>query len=209
MAKPLLGYENGQVIGIVGTADGAIPSWDDDGSSWGTVNTLGAANGGTGLTPSISDVGKVIAVAAGGTSYEFVTQSGGGGGGGSNTYDLMGQANGTPSTNEVIARYRAARAFTISDDETKHIFSCLVRPSSGSVAITVHKIAASTGTKSAVFAVTFASNAAQSLDLTYPGSIGTVSSANSVAAGDLITVECGTTNSAFDTPIWTIFGTLT
>ena len=129
-----------------------------------------------------------------------------GGGGGSSGYDLLGQTVGNPATNEVLARYRAARAFTISDDETKHNFTCVTRPASGSVVLTVYKTAIASGTKSAVFTATFAFDSTQGNDNYYVAAIGTVAN-NSVAAGDLVTVECGTTQAAFDTVVWAVYGT--
>ena len=92
------------------------------------------------------------------------------------------------------------------DDETKHSFTCDTRPSSGSVVLTVYRTAIADGAKSVIFTATFAFDSTQGTDDYYVAAIGTVAN-NSVAVGDLVTVECGTTQAVFDTVVWAVYGT--
>jgi hypothetical protein len=120
----------------------------------------------------------------------------------STPYDFRGGFPGNPATSAVLDRFVAARAFTISATESDQYFRALATTDGADVVITVKK----NGT--AVFTATFTSTATTQNGY-YVGVIGTIDEAqDNVAAGDIITVEMGTTNAAFSTPIWTVYGTV-
>jgi hypothetical protein len=128
------------------------------------------------------------------------------GSGGPAPYDLRGMFVGNPATSAVIDRFVADRAITISTTTTDHRFSCVTLPASGTVVLTVHKTPLAGTGKVAMFTATYTSGGAAAGNGLYAATIGTVAN-NTLIAGDLVTVEVGTTQAAFATPVWTIAGT--
>jgi hypothetical protein len=121
-------------------------------------------------------------------------------------YDLRGMFVGNPASSAVIDRFVADRAVTISTTTTDHRFYCVTLPASGTVVLTVYKTPLAGTGKVAIFTATYTSGGAAAGNGLYAATIGTVSN-NTLVAGDLVTVEVGTTQAAFATPVWTISGT--
>jgi len=121
-------------------------------------------------------------------------------------YDLRGNFVGNPASSSVIDRFVADRAVTVSTTTTDHRFYCATLPASGTVVLTVHKTPLAGTGKVAMFTVTYTAGGAAAGNGLYAATIGTVSN-NTLVAGDLVTVEVGTTQAAFATPVWTISGT--
>ena len=121
-------------------------------------------------------------------------------------YDLRGNFVGNPASSSVIDRFVADRAVTVSTTTTDHRFCCVTLPASGTVVLTVHKTPLAGTGKVALFTVTYTAGGAAAGNGLYAATIGTVSN-NTLVAGDLVTVEVGTTQAAFATPVWTISGT--
>ena len=128
------------------------------------------------------------------------------GGGGSGAYDLRGMFVGNPATSAVIDRFVADRAVTVSTTTTDHRFYCATLPASGTVVLTVCQTPLAGTGKVAMFVVTYTAGGTAAGNGLYAATIGTVSN-NTLVAGDLVTVEVGTTQAAFATPVWTIAGT--
>jgi hypothetical protein len=124
-------------------------------------------------------------------------------------YDLRGKFVGNPASSIILDSFAADRSFTIGATNTLHKFYCTTPPPVGqSVQLTIKKTPIAGGGAVTVFTATFFDSTTnpQSNNGLYPATIGSVSN-NTVAVGDLITVEMGTTQAAFTTPIWTIYGT--
>ena len=121
-------------------------------------------------------------------------------------YDLRGMFVGNPATSSVIDRFVADRAVTVSTTTTDHRFYCATLPASGTVVLTVYKTPLAGTGKVAMFTATYTAGGTAAGNGLYVATIGTVSN-NTLVAGDLVTVEVGTTQAAFATPVWTIAGT--
>ena len=129
-----------------------------------------------------------------------------GGGGGSGAYDLRGMFVGNPASSAVIDRFVADRAVTVSTTTTDHRFYCATLPASGTVVLTACKTPLAGTGKVAMFTATYTAGGTAAGNGLYAATIGAVSN-NTLVAGDLVTVEVGTTQAAFATPVWTISGT--
>jgi hypothetical protein len=179
----------------------------------GVTGVLPLANGGTNkaLTAATGQVAysdaDSLELTTGGTTGQFLKYNSGSAptwadAAVASPYDFRGGFPGNPATNAILDRFVAARAFTISATESDQYFRALATTDGADVVITVKK----NGT--AVFTATFPSTATLSNGY-YVGVIGTIDEAqDNVAVGDIITVEMGTTNAAFNTPIWTVYGTV-
>lgn len=167
MSKPVVLLDAGQLISLVGSADGDVLTWN---------------------------------------GTEWVSEAGGGGGGGSGAYDLRGNFVGNPASSAVIDRFVADRAVTVSTTTTDHRFYCATLPASGTVILTVCKTPLDGTGKVAMFTATYTAGGTAAGNGLYAATIGAVSN-NTLIAGDLVTVEVGTTQAAFATPVWTISGT--
>jgi hypothetical protein len=167
MSKPVILLDAGQLVSLVGSADGDVLTWN---------------------------------------GTEWVSEAGGGGGGSSGAYDLRGMFVGNPATSAVIDRFVADRAVTVSTTTTDHRFYCATLPASGTVVLTVCKTPLAGTGKVAMFTATYTAGGTAAGNGLYAATIGTVAN-NTLIAGDLVTVEVGTTQAAFATPVWTIAGT--
>ena len=165
MSKPVILLDAGQLVSLVGSADGDVLTWN--GTEW------------------VSEAG--------------------GGGGGSGAYDLRGMFVGNPASSAVIDRFVADRAATISTTTTDHRFCCATLPASGTVVLTAYKTPLAGTGKVAMFTATYTAGGSATGNGLYAATIGTVAN-NTLIAGDLVTVEVGTTQAAFSTPVWTIYG---
>jgi hypothetical protein len=121
---------------------------------------------------------------------------------GSTAYDLRGSFIGNPATGVVIDRFVADRAFTISATNTQHKFWADEKTAGADVVLTVRRTRA--GTTSTIFTATSASGDTI-LNGYYPMTISAVSN-NAIQVDDLVEVVMGTTQAAFSTPVWTIYG---
>ena len=121
-------------------------------------------------------------------------------------YDLRGAFIGNPASSAVIDRFVADRAFTISATAADHQFYASALPSTGTVTLTAKKTPISGGGAVTVFVATYTAGGSVSNNGLYAATIGAVSN-NSIAVGDLVSVEVGTTEASFQTPVWTIYGT--
>ena len=139
-----------------------------------------------------------------GSASEWVSQAAGGGGSGA--YDLRGMFVGNPASSAVIDRFVSDRAVTISTTVADHRFYCVTLPASGTVVLTVYKTPLAATGKVELFTATYTAGGTVAGNGLYAATIGTVSN-NTLVAGDLVTVEVGTTQAAFATPVWTISGT--
>ncbi len=122
-------------------------------------------------------------------------------------YDLGGQVVGNPATSEVVFRYVSSRSMTISATSADHQFYCVALPGTGTVTLTVKKTPIAGGGAVNVFVATYTAGGSVAGNGLYAATIGSVSN-NTVVAGDLITVEVGTTEAAFTAPVFTIYTVL-
>jgi hypothetical protein len=126
---------------------------------------------------------------------------------GSQAYDLRGRFVGNPASTLVIDTFVADRAISISNSATEHQFYCSVPPASGTVVLTIAKKAIIDGADTTIFTATFNTAAVTPIDLNglYKATI-TPGTNCAFLAGDIVTVTVGTTQAAFSTPVWTIYG---
>jgi hypothetical protein len=166
---------------------------------------LPLANGGTGAgTGSLVNANEVFAGPASGadalpTFRALVAADVAG----ITPYDLRGKFVGNPATGLVLDTFVADRAFTIGATNTLHKFWADEKTAGADVVITVQRTRA--GSTSTIFTATSASGDA-ALNGYYPMTISAVSN-NDIAVDDLVEVVMGTTQAAFSTPVWTIYGT--
>jgi hypothetical protein len=113
---------------------------------------------------------------------------------------------GNPASSAVIDRFVADREVTVSTTTTDHRFYCATLPASGTVVLTACKTPLAGTGKVAMFTATYTAGGTAAGNGLYAATIGAVSN-NTLIAGDLVTVEVGTTQAAFATPVWTISGT--
>jgi hypothetical protein len=118
-------------------------------------------------------------------------------------YDLRGNFVGNPATGRVLDTFVADRAFTIGATNTLHKFWADEKTAGDDVVITVQRTRA--GVTSTIFTATSASTDT-ALNGYWPMTISAVAN-NAIEVNDLVEVVMGTTQAAFSTPVWTIYGT--
>jgi len=127
---------------------------------------------------------------------------------GSQAYDLRGRFVGNPAATLVIDTFVADRDISISNSATEHQFYCSVPPASGTVVLTIaKKLNSGAATVTTIFTATFNTAAVTPVDLNglYKATI-TPGTDCTFVAGDIVTVTVDTTQAAFSTPVWTIYG---
>jgi hypothetical protein len=122
-------------------------------------------------------------------------------------YDFAGQAVGNPATGEVIYRLVPSRNITISSTSADHQFYCTALPGSGSVTLTVKKTPLAGGGAVTVLVATYTAGGSVSGNGLYAATVGSVSN-NTAVPGDLITIEVGTTDPSFTTPVFTVYASM-
>jgi hypothetical protein len=122
-------------------------------------------------------------------------------------YDLRGAFVGNPAAGLVIDTFVADRTIAIGAS-TAHQFYCSTPPASGTVVVTVAKKAISGGAVTTIFTATFKDSATnpQAGNGLYPATLA-AGTDSTLLAGDIVTVTVGTTQAAFASPVWTIYGT--
>ena len=183
-------------------------------------NALSLANGGTNNgslsvtqgTVYYGDGAKLVGLAPG-TSGQFLQTQGAGAnpqwasaGSATTPYDILGRFAGNPATNAVLYSSPVPRAVTVSTTTGNHYFYASALPSAGTSVITVYKTLASNGTKSALFTATWTAGQAAASNGLYQAVIGVVSN-NTLVAGDVLSVEMGTTNTSFVNPQFAVSAT--
>ena len=182
--------------------------------------TLPVANGGTNNaslsvtqgTVYYGDGSKLVGLAPG-TSGQFLKTNGAGAnpewasaGSATTPYDVLGRFAGNPASSSVLYSSPVPRAVTVSTTIGNHYFYASALPSAGTSVITVYKTLASNGTKSALFTATWTAGQAAASNGLYQAVIGTVSN-NTLVAGDVLSVEMGTTNTSFTNPQFAVSAT--
>ena len=189
----------------------------------GTVSlesALSIANGGTNNaslsvtqgTVYYGDGSKLVGLAPG-TSGQFLQTQGAGAnpqwasaGSATTPYDVLGRFAGNPASSAVLYSSPVPRAVTVSTTTGNHYFYASALPSSGTSVITVHKTPASGTGKVALFTATWTAGQAAASNGLYQAVIGTVSN-NTLVAGDVLSVEMGTTNTSFTNPQFAVSAT--
>lgn len=206
--------------GYVKTTSGGVISSSASVPTSDLSGTLPVANGGTNNgslsvdqgTVYYGDGSKLVGLAPG-TSGHFLKTNGVGAnpewaaaGGGSAPYDVLGRFAGNPATNAVLYSSPVPRSVTVSTTTGNHYFYASALPSSGQSVITVYKTLASNGTKSALFTATWTAGQAAASNGLYQAVISSVSN-NTLVAGDVLSVEMGTTNTSFVNPQFAVSAT--
>lgn len=204
------GSTNGDIsIGETNTANVYIGSASITSRIYGTLtlptNALAAGQGGTGVrTASANTVfaGPTTGAAAAPSFRALVAADFAG----LTPYDVLGRFAGNPATNAVLYSSPVPRSVTVSTTTGNHYFYASALPSAGTSVITVYKTLASNGTKSALFTATWTAGQAAASNGLYQAVIGTVSN-NTLVAGDVLSVEMGTTNTSFVNPQFAVSAT--
>jgi len=189
----------------------------------GTVSlesALSIANGGTNNaslsvtqgTVYYGDGSKLVGLAPG-TSGQFLKTNGASAnpewasaGSATTPYDVLGRFAGNPASSAVLYSSPVPRAVTVSTTTGNHYFYASALPSAGTSVITVHKTPASGTGKVALFTATWTAGQAAASNGLYQAVIGTVSN-NTLVAGDVLSVEMGTTNTLFVNPQFAVSAT--
>ena len=158
------------------------------------------------------DGSKLVGLAPG-TSGQFLQTQGAGAnpqwasaGSATTPYDVLGRFAGNPASSAVLYSSPVPRAVTVSTTTGNHYFYASALPSAGTSVITVHKTPASGTGKVALFTATWTAGQAAALNGLYQAVIGTVSN-NTLVAGDVLSVEMGTTNTLFVNPQFAVSAT--
>ena len=186
----------------------------------GVTGTLPVANGGTNNaslsvtqgTVYYGDGSKLVGLAPG-TSGQFLKTNGASAnpewasaGSATTPYDVLGRFAGNPASSAVLYSSPVPRAVTVSTTTGNHYFYASALPSAGTSVITVHKTPASGTGKVALFTATWTAGQAAASNGLYQAVIGTVSN-NTLVAGDVLSVEMGTTNTLFVNPQFAVSAT--
>ena len=179
--------------------------------------TLPLTNGGTNASltatagGAVYGTGTALGVTAAGTNGQFLKSNGASAPTWADVtatapYDILGRFAGNPASSAVLYSSPVPRSVTVSTTTGNHYFYASALPSAGTSVLTVYKTLASNGTKSALFTATWTAGQAAASNGLYQAVIGTVSN-NTLAAGDVLSVEMGTTNTSFVNPQFAVSAT--